>query len=455
MGIFNHELKINKDEPLFENDKLGREKEIIALTSSFKACDNQMVLALNAPWGTGKTSFLKLWDAYLRKNEYCTVFFNCWENDFVEDPFIAFVEEIKQSIMEQDEELIKDGFSEKALKFISCIPKKTKNVVVNIGSDLLQHHTGVNPHGITIERNIENDVNDIDNYQKTKQAMSDFKDELKKIAKKCYEKDNTPLVIFVDELDRCRPNFAIEVLERIKHVFNVENIIFILGIDKEELSNSVKIIYGENTKVNGYLNRFIDLEANLQSNEYTNKDYIKYLLECDKFEFELILNSCSVGFILFEKICINTLNIFNFPYRELEKIVTRLYFVLKSIDLNSSIEIRMLTFLVGLNFYDKDKYKKFKENNITTDEIFNNISRNNFVHDDNDIRILAAICMIFLDERIENDNKDVPIQNLDNLAKDNIKNWYNKQLTEHTALKIKKNTNVIIDAIDVFRNFIF
>lgn len=97
MGIFNNELIIDNENP-FSNDKLERKVEADKLTSLFELVDNQMVLAINSPWGTGKTTFLKMWRNHLELNNYSTAFFNCWENDFVDEPFIAFVEEIRNSL---------------------------------------------------------------------------------------------------------------------------------------------------------------------------------------------------------------------------------------------------------------------------------------------------------------------------------------------------------------------
>lgn len=84
MGIFNNEIVIN-EENSFENDKLNRECEAGNLTNLFSLVENQMVLAIDSPWGTGKSSFLKMWNQKLRNNGYDTVFFNAWENDFVDD----------------------------------------------------------------------------------------------------------------------------------------------------------------------------------------------------------------------------------------------------------------------------------------------------------------------------------------------------------------------------------
>ena len=73
-----------------------------------------------------------------------------------------------------------------------------------------------------------------------------------------------PVVFFVDELDRCNPHYAVAVLERIKHLFDIPNIIFVLAINKKELCNAIQGFYGS-TNINSeeYLRRFIDIEYTL------------------------------------------------------------------------------------------------------------------------------------------------------------------------------------------------
>ena len=69
----------------------------------------------------------------------------------------------------------------------------------------------------------------------------------------------SPLVFIIDELDRCRPTFAIELLERVKHIFDVPNIVFVFGINRDELTKSLVSVYGE-IEAGEYLRRFFDME---------------------------------------------------------------------------------------------------------------------------------------------------------------------------------------------------
>lgn len=102
MGLFNNKIKINEENP-FEHDKLWRKSEIESLTNLFELVDNQMVLAINSPWRTGKTTFLRIWESFLKSNDelkskYEVIYFNAWENDDCLDPLVSIMGEMKESI---------------------------------------------------------------------------------------------------------------------------------------------------------------------------------------------------------------------------------------------------------------------------------------------------------------------------------------------------------------------
>ena len=377
MGLFDNELGIDEQDS-FKNDKLQRKQEIENLTSVFNAVDNKMVLAINSEWGTGKTTFLKMWNQYLKGKEYKTIFFNAWENDYVEDAFIAFVEEIRESV--NDESKVK-GFIEKAKNVGVALAKQTPKIASKMIKDKI---------GFDTEEFISNDelsqiISDkIDNYNKNKKSVCEFKKELEKIANGDLEegeKDKKPMIIFVDELDRCRPDYAISLLERIKHLFNVQNIIFILGIDKEALSNSIKVIYGEQTDVNGYLTRFIDLEYKL--NDIKKVDYINFLLE--KYKFKQIFDErkkCNFkshdeenNYIEFCEIVKEFMLNFNLSLRDCEKIIVKLCLILK-VRHNKYIRTYLCIFLLILKKLNNILYYKIKIGNVTYDEIEQQFSKN-------------------------------------------------------------------------------
>jgi predicted KAP-like P-loop ATPase len=109
----------------------------------------------------------------------------------------------------------------------------------------------------TLTSELSNDA--INTYLHDKEQILIFKESLSKIF--CNSEDK--LYVFIDELDRCRPNYAIELLERLKHLLDINGLVFILAMDKTQLGHSVRAIYGQDFESVGYLRRFIDLEYNI------------------------------------------------------------------------------------------------------------------------------------------------------------------------------------------------
>lgn len=103
-----------------------------------------------------------------------------------------------------------------------------------------------------------------------------------------------PVVFFVDELDRCNPNYAVSVLERIKHLFDIPNLVFVLAINKKQLCNAIQGYFGSmNMDSNEYLRRFIDIEYTLpapQLEKFCNYLYDEYGFD----EFSEIANVCNI-----------------------------------------------------------------------------------------------------------------------------------------------------------------
>lgn len=113
--------------------------------------------------------------------------------------------------------------------------------------------------------------------------MGEFRKELEKYVNEFCEKK--PLIFIIDELDRCNPHYAVKTLERIKHLFNIPNIVFVLSIDKEQLSNSVRGYYGSDLiNADEYLKRFIDIEYTLPDPNVDS--FSKYLY--DYYDFNTI-----------------------------------------------------------------------------------------------------------------------------------------------------------------------
>ncbi|EGT4214458.1 TPA: hypothetical protein SHW33_002056 [Clostridioides difficile] len=385
MGLFNNKIKINEENP-FEHDKLWRKSEIESLTNLFELVDNQMVLAINSPWGTGKTTFLRIWESFLKSNDelkskYEVIYFNAWENDDCLDPLITIIGEMEKSIKEVNETTW-DNIKSKGKKLV----KKVAPVVIKVAtagavtSDDLHLGDKVQDAIIDVSGNLFN----VDNYVEQKQIRKDFEEELKK-----YQKNlGKTVVFFIDELDRCRPTFAIETLERVKHLFNLENFIFVLGIDKESLSNSIKVIYGNGTDINGYLARFIDIEYNLQ--DVYRRLFIEYLL--DKYTFEKInFGTCNNA----KSVIYDIIELFKLSLRDTEKIIITLYLISRANKNSYTVtETYIVPFLLILNKINKPLYNKVKNKDINVRGLMNALNLDERMDVDNWINESTTVLTI-------------------------------------------------------------
>lgn len=201
---------------------------------------------------------MKRWAEELKKKGEKVVFFNAWDCDFVEKPLLPFLYNFIEQLKEQG--LVKYDLKE---DLINC-----KDVFCTAVKGIIGNYSGINIDDLNEHKNADTlkipKIKTLTEYQELKKLLSDFKTGLEKIISQLNDKN---IYIFVDELERCRPIFAIELLEVIKHLFNVKGLVFILGIDRSQLKHTISNIYGCGMDGEGYLRRFIDLELELPQPE--------------------------------------------------------------------------------------------------------------------------------------------------------------------------------------------
>lgn len=272
----NKELEILEDNP-FRNDKLDRAKLGAVLTDVVSYYGQSgCVMALNGKWGSGKTTFVKMWGQYLRNQGFKTLYFNAWTSDYTNDPLMAMVLELRE--LSSNNEMMN--------KIVSGAAR----ISISVLNSILKKYVGVDSAELesALSETTKIGKEYLQEFAKQKATTEEFKRNVIQ-----YVADNAgehPVVFFVDELDRCNPHYAVSVLERIKHLFDIPNIIFVLAINKVELSNAIQGYYGStNIKSNEYLRRFIDIEYTLPTPKL--KDYCEYLYDeyafGDFFESEI------------------------------------------------------------------------------------------------------------------------------------------------------------------------
>lgn len=267
------ELEVPVDEP-FRHDRLDRKESVLFIADLIKRAGGPFVVAVDGPWGTGKTTFIRMLQAHLTKDQFQCINFNAWEVDYVIDPLVAMVSAIDQvSLSGQSATTFREHI-ETVRKVTTLVAKRSAVAAVK----------ALTVGALNLEEEVEGAISEfageslsdiVDAFHKEKELLTRFRTELEEAIKQLPASGKkSTLVFLVDELDRCRPTFAIELLERVKHLFNVQNIVFVLAIDKAQLEASTAAIYG--TKINAaeYLRRFIDIDfaiPKLKGSQYTEE----------------------------------------------------------------------------------------------------------------------------------------------------------------------------------------
>ncbi|MDN7131762.1 P-loop NTPase fold protein [Halomonas sp. MC140] len=263
----------------WDNDLLGRVEVAQFLQNLLESDEDINVINIDSPWGTGKTFFLENWKAQLEKDRG-VVYFNAWKKDYTGDPFVSLVSAIKDQLSEQrgiDPELEKslEGFVEKASKAIAATtPILLKFAAKGLARKLIGFDTDGADEAL---KSLSDDVTEaaihsmIESSADEQHIVDDFTKALEKLVAEVAafksQDENAPVYILIDELDRCRPTYAIELLERVKHFFNVPGCKFVIATDTGQLQHSIKAIYGSGFDSNEYLKRFFDLDYSLDNDD--------------------------------------------------------------------------------------------------------------------------------------------------------------------------------------------
>ena len=257
------------------DDRLDRKRYAEFLKSMLENCDKYRredsdgayVIAIDSPWGTGKTRFAKMLRNYLEdrtkemgddslpgKNAaFNAIYYNSWETDFSDDALLPLIHTIVNS-----PEFKAERFSEKNKEALNKFKEAAKSVAKVATFAVLHAIAGetatemVKAAGDALSAQ---EADPLESYKQRLQLLEGFRKSLEEVIKHTKQKK---LVIIVDELDRCRPTFAIQTLELAKHLFAVKGLVFIFALDIKQLSSSVKTVYGQELDAPGYLCRFFD-----------------------------------------------------------------------------------------------------------------------------------------------------------------------------------------------------
>ena len=390
-------FEVDKDNP-FGKDRLGRESEIKNLTGLIKTNASPLVMAVDAPWGTGKTAFIDMWVAHINKLNQegkmpmRALHFNAWKADFAADPLVSFLATMEEQLL-FDKQLEETSEQEQA-KDLTVLLKKIKAllpVIIGVGASIGAGWLGASSlvtGGVykIVEKTTEELAEDaIKSCSAQMKATQDFKGMLAE-----YNKQR--IVIFVDELDRCRPDYAVKVLERIKHLFDVPRLTFVLAVNREQLRHSIKWIYGAELDADAYLRRFIDIDYTLQKPDMGG--YLETLfksMQIDQFLSDVAGKRSDL---------LRTLQLlvglYDYTLRDAEQLLTRIVLVLCALEKKTSrFEPELVAFLVVAREKESRLYSNYARNEMGEKDLVaaweNKLAERNVYEDKKDREVAAYV----------------------------------------------------------------
>lgn len=300
MRIFLPPIEVGDNEGFTrEKDIFGRASLGQSMTALVTNVSDPLVLALDGQWGAGKTTFLKMWAGELRNAGFPVAYLDAFQIDYEEDAFTAVAGEIIALAESLRKGKVVKAFVDKAVGAGKVILRsglklgvKAATLGVLSGADL----EGVASDWAKEASEIEDKyLGELLTKQKEQQkAIQAFRESLAALPallskNASDDASSRPLVVIIDELDRCRPIFALKLLERIKHFFAVPNVHFVLGAHLGQLRNSVKVAYGSDIDAHLYLQKFVQFTIHLVDREdqmeaWASTKYLKYMIE--KLEFK-------------------------------------------------------------------------------------------------------------------------------------------------------------------------
>ena len=248
----------------FADDRLGlepfSEKLERYLITEHDFVTGSLVVSLCAPFGSGKTTFLSMWQSKMNERREQpdqmtprAIMINAWESDYCGDPLLAITTALVEAV--EGDSKAKPNAGHRLREAAKDVAWFTVGLANSVSSTL----TGldvVKASQLAEDKKKERKAEKPDFvalYENRKSALNTLKEVLRDIFGGLHPK----AFIFVDELDRCRPDYAISYLETIKHIFDVRGLVFLLAVDYRHLENSARALFGINLAFNEYFRKFV------------------------------------------------------------------------------------------------------------------------------------------------------------------------------------------------------
>lgn len=361
----------------FLDDTIGRNTDLLYFIEIIESISDNYSIAIDSPWGSGKTFFVKqlkmildthsIYTGCIIENEdkirdkwkqlskdngiltfskNITIYYDAWENDTDYDPIISMIYQI-----------VKDTNNYNKLK-----EKITFSDVLSVAGKIAEIFAGFDPNEIAESLKKPNILDKLNEEKSISETIKEFLDSI------LPENDNNRLIIIIDELDRCNPKFAVKLLERIKHYFYNDKITFIFSVNLSELQHTISHYYGQNFNSGKYLDRFFDLRISLPP-----ANIKKYYESIEFYDSPNVIDTTIKHAISHYNLQLREIS----KYIELMKAITQKYNNAGSISYSYAQNFIMQVIIpvaVGLKLTNPSKYINFinGEDNTPLREFYNN-----------------------------------------------------------------------------------
>ena len=266
--MINLDLK-DKEENIklvLENDYIDRNRYLNGLINILNGLEESKIIALDGDWGSGKTFFLKSLK-YLMENEitkinnidnvlleklkqeYMVFYYNAWENDDASSAMLSLIYKlVNDSLKESNLEIAVDATINTMARTLNTIIKFITNGSVDIKNDVFGEQW--------TNKKITDEI----------ETSEEIKETFKELITEILSGNKNKMLVIIDEIDRCKPTFAIDLLENIKHFYDDDRVVFIVGTNNKQLGASVCKVYGEKYDGYSYLDKFFDINLELPNN---------------------------------------------------------------------------------------------------------------------------------------------------------------------------------------------
>lgn len=346
-------------------DRLDRARYAEFLTNYLATEGKQRnyVLNLNAEWGAGKTWFIKRWYMEL-KQHYPTVYIDAWQQDFSDDPLLTVISSIIEQLRDAagNKLAVPDGIKSKLLGLLKIGGKLVLKSAIK--------KAGLEDGDFSMEGEDADKLVDTlcSNHKERYESIQYLKTEIRQWVEGAvglsYEKLDYPAFILIDELDRCRPSYAVEMLETIKHIFDIPGVVFVLATDTEQLQHAVKVIYGDGFDAPNYLGRFFNRRFTMPI--VSKENFIDDSLKAKKYGLDksYFWPEDKAGDFLVRVITLLS-EVHGISLRRIEQLVDRVIAILNNYLVDAKVNLAFIIFLCVLYEMDPSIYKKIIEGKLS------------------------------------------------------------------------------------------